>query len=503
MNIKVLHGNITTTPSDAAIVNLFEGVTRPAGATGAVDSAIGGLISTLIDTGEITGKRGNSVLIHTPSKVYDGFTPSRVLVVGLGPGESFGWQEIRDVSASAVKKLGKIAETVTTIVHGAGIGGMNPQSAAAALAEGSTIGAYSFNKYKNNSDRQILKTLNVMAFDPNQVDIISAGVDRGRLFGESQNMARDLVNEPANHLSPSDMAGVAVEIAESLGLQIKIFQEEECNSMGMGAFIGVAQGSSQPAKFVHITHNGDPDNINNNIWLIGKSITFDSGGISLKPARSMGNMKGDMGGGAAVLGAMRIIGEMKPRVNVHAVLPITENMPDGNAQRPGDVVKSMSGKFIEIDNTDAEGRLTLADAIDYAHEHGARRIVDVATLTGAARIALGTGNSAVFGNDESLMNSLITSANSSGERMWRLPLDAASKRQNRSRVADLKNSGGAAAGSITAAHFIAEFAGDTPWVHMDIAATSMLDAPSGMFTSPGATGVATRTLAELAINLSA
>lgn len=502
MNIEVLHGNITTTPSDAAIVNLFEGVTRPAGATGAVDSAIGGLISALIDTGEITGKRGNSVLIHTPSKVYDGFTPSRVLVVGLGPRESFGWQEIRDVSASAVKKLGKIAETATTIVHGAGIGGMNPQSAATALAEGSTIGAYSFNKYKNNSDRQILKTLNVMAFDPNQVNIISAGVDRGRLFGESQNMARDLVNEPANHLSPSDMAGVASEIAESLGLQIKIFQEEECKSMGMGAFTGVAQGASQPAKFVHITHNGDPDNINNNIWLIGKSITFDSGGISLKPARSMGNMKGDMGGGAAVLGAMRIIGEMKPRVNVHAVLPITENMPGGNAQRPGDVVKSMSGKFIEIDNTDAEGRLTLADAIDYAHEHGARRIIDVATLTGAARIALGTGNSAVFGNDESLMNSLITSANSSGERMWRLPLDAISKRQNRSRVADLKNSGGAAAGSITAAHFIAEFAGDTPWVHIDIAATSMLDAPSGMFTSPGATGVATRTLAELAMNLS-
>lgn len=502
MNIKVLHGNITTTHSDAAIVNLFEGVTRPAGATGAVDSAIGGIISDLIDAGELTGKRGNSVLIHTPSKVYDGFTPSRVLVVGLGPGESFGWQEIRDVSALAVKKLGKIAETATTIVHGAGIGGMNPQSAAAALAEGSIIGAYSFNKYKNNSDRQILKTLNVMAFDPNQVDIISAGVDRGRLFGESQNMARDLVNEPANHLSPSDMAGVAAEIAESLRLQIKIFQEEECKSMGMGAFTGVAQGASQPAKFVHITHNGDPDNINNNIWLIGKSITFDSGGISLKPARSMGNMKGDMGGGAAVLGAMRIIGEMKPRVNVHAVLPITENMPGGNAQRPGDVVKSMSGKFIEIDNTDAEGRLTLADAIDYAHEHGARRIIDVATLTGAARIALGTGNSAVFGNDESLMNSLITSANSSGERMWRLPLDAISKRQNRSRVADLKNSGGAAAGSITAAHFIAEFAGDTPWVHIDIAATSMLDAPSGMFTSPGATGVATRTLAELAMNLS-
>ena len=502
MNIKVLQGNITTTPSDVAIVNLFEGVTSPAGATGAVNSAIGGLISSLIDTGEITGKRGNSVLIHTPSKSYDGFIPSRVLVVGLGKSESFGWQEIRDVSASAVKKLGKIAETATTIIHGAGIGGINPQSAAAALAEGSIIGAYSFNKYKSNSDRQILKTLNVMAFDLNQVNIISAGVDRGRIFGESQNMARDLVNEPANHLSPSDMAGVATEIAESLGLQIKIFQEEECNSMGMGAFTGVAQGSSQPAKFVHITHNGDPDNVSNNIWLIGKSITFDSGGISLKPARSMGNMKGDMGGGAAVLGAMRIIGEMKPLINVHAVLPITENMPGSNAQRPGDVVKSMSGKFIEIDNTDAEGRLTLADAIDYAHEHGARRIIDVATLTGAARIALGTGNSAVFGNDESLMKNLIASANSSGERMWRLPLDAASKRQNRSRVADLKNSGGVAAGSITAAHFIAEFAGDTPWVHMDIAATSMLDAPSGMFTSPGATGVATRTLAELAINLS-
>ena len=276
---------------------------------------------------------------------------------------------------------------------------------------------------------------------------------------------------------------------------------DECASMGMNAYAGVAQGSHRPAWFVHISYEGDPSNASNNIWLVGKSITFDSGGLSLKPSRGMVTMKGDMGGGAAVLGAMKIVGSRKPHINVHAVLPITENMPGGGAQRPGDVVQAMNGKYIEIDNTDAEGRLTLADALGYARSNGAAKIVDIATLTGAARVALGTGNAAVFGNDETLLQSVMNAAADAGDGMWRLPLDATSKLQNRSDIADVKNSGGAPAGSITAAHFISEFAEDTPWVHIDIAAVSMVTSSRGMFRTTGATGAPTRTLANLVSNL--
>ncbi len=501
--IRVVQDDVSKVEADAVVVNLFEGVTNPGGATGSVDAALNGIISELIKDGEITGKRGSSVLIHTPTRNYQGFVPSRVMVIGLGRQEHFDLKAIRTVSADAVKRLGSVAERIASIVHGAGIGRIDARQAAEALVEGSMIGAYTFDKYRSDSETRSAKlnSLNLVEYDPGKLDDIRSGVRSGHIKAEGQNLARDLVNEPANVLSPTEMAASARRVAEAGEMEIKMIEESECEAMGMGAFIGVARGSVQPAKFVHISYSGDPRNPTNNIWLIGKSITFDSGGISLKPARGMGAMKGDMGGGAAVIGTMKIISELKPKVNVHAVLPITENMPGGSAQRPGDVVRAITGKYIEIDNTDAEGRLTLADGIGYAIQNGAARIIDIATLTGAARIALGTGNSAVFGNDQSLIDAVLDSGRVAGEGMWQLPLDPESKRQNNSKVADLKNSGGAPAGSITAAHFISEFAGDVPWVHIDIAATSMMEVGSGMHTVPGATGVPTRTLAHLVESL--
>jgi leucyl aminopeptidase len=270
----------------------------------------------------------------------------------------------------------------------------------------------------------------------------------------------------------------------------------------MGAYLGVAMGSAQPPRFIHLTYEGDPARPANHIWLIGKGITFDSGGISIKSADGMGDMKGDMGGGGAVIAAMKAIAALKPPINAHAVVAAAENMPGGSAQRPGDIVRAMNGKYIEVDNTDAEGRLTLADAICYAKSKGAERIIDVATLTGAARIALGTGNAAAFSNNDALIDRLMAAAKKRGEPFWRLPLDPVSKRQNQSKVADLKNTGGRAAGSITAAHFIAEFAGDTPWVHLDIAALNLTDAARGV-NVPGATGIPTRTLIQLVLDLAA
>lgn len=499
LQLQTMLGDISQIASDAAIVNLFEGVERPAGATGAVDQALGGLITQLIADGEITGKRGNNVLIHTPNGRYGDFAPKRVLVLGLGKSAEFDLDGVREVAAVAANRLGNIAETATTIIHGAGIGGIDTRDAAEAVAEGSILGSYRFDKYKTSSKTSDarLKTLNIVEFLDAKIPDVRSGVGLGVAAAEAQNLARDLVNEPANVLSPEAMVAEARVVAEANGLGMRVLGMDECVGMGMNAYAGVAQGSQRPAFFVHLTYEGDPSDASNNVWLVGKSITFDSGGLSLKPSRGMVTMKGDMGGGAAVLGAMKIVGASKPRINVHAVLPITENMPGGGAQRPGDVVQAMNGKYIEIDNTDAEGRLTLADALGYARVNGAARIVDIATLTGAARVALGTGNAAVFGNDDSLVNSVMDAAETAGDGMWRLPLDATSKLQNRSSIADVKNSGGAPAGSITAAHFISEFADDTPWVHIDIASVSMVSSSRGMYRTSGATGAPTRTLANL------
>ena len=495
--INTIPGDITAVESDVAIVNLFEGVTQPAGVTGAADTHLKGLISQLIEDGELSGKLGAITVLHTPRDSYSS-APKRILVVGLGRESSFDLAAIRTASAAAIHRVKSFAKTVTTVVHGAGIGRQDTCAAAQALAEGTILGAYSFDKYKTpdyNGESQ-LESVTVVEFDDSKLPEIDEGLAIGVRTADAQNLARNLVNEPANHLSPSSMLTVAKETAANGNFKIKILDEAQCAAQGMGAFCGVAQGAREPAFFVHITYEGDPEQPDNNVWLLGKSITFDSGGLSLKSAAGMLRMKGDMGGGAAVIGALRAIGDIKPNINVHAVLPMTENMPGGDAQRPGDVVTSMSGTFIEIVNTDAEGRLTLADAIDYAKSHGAKQIIDIATLTGAARVALGTGNAAVFSNHQPLADVVLSAATTVGEGMWQLPLDPASKRLNRSDIADLKNSGGLPAGSISAAHFIAHFAKETPWVHIDIAATSMTESGTGPYKSPGATGIPTRTLIE-------
>ena len=505
MEIKVAIGDVTQEKTPALVVNLFEGVKTPGGATGAVDKALGGVISGLISDGEVSGSLGELTLIHTPDSAYPSFSPARVLVAGLGKQSAFGFDAVRRVSAAALRKLESASITeAATIVHGAGIGGLDPESSAAAIAEAANLGLYKFDKYKVStaSKRRRFKSLTLVDIVQDHRHPLEAGVRRGDIYAQAGIAARDMVNEPANLFPPSKMADTACEVAEAVGLGCTVLEREDVEELGMGAYLGVAQGSHQPPKFIHLTYEGDPGDSANNIWLIGKGITFDTGGISLKPGAGMGAMKGDMGGGAAVIGAMGAIAQLKPRINVQAVVAATENMPGGSAQRPGDVVTAMDGQTIEVDNTDAEGRLTLADAISYAKSKGATRIVDMATLTGAASIALGRGQSAVFSNDDGLVDAVIAAGESTGEAMWRLPLDEVSKKQNRSKVADIKNTGGRAAGSITAAHFIAEFAGDTPWVHIDIAATNMVNSTNGVLV-PGATGVGARSLVRLVEDISA
>ena len=499
MDIKVVTEDVTKVKAQALIINLFEGVEQPGGATGAVDRAMDGAISQLIKDGEIKGKKGETTLIHTFGKIG----PSRVLVAGLGKGDSFTLETVREIMAGSCRYLRKLGvKQVATIAHGAGIAGLDTRASGQAIAEGSIMGLYRFGNYftKNEDGTPELDELWIVEQDSDKVADLEQGVQHGRLMAEAAILARDMVNEPSNVMTPSRMAEIARQVAEEAGLEIEVLESHDMREMGMGALLGVAQGSDQPPKMIVLKYKGDPDNASNNIGLIGKGITFDTGGISIKPAAGMEDMKGDMAGGASVIAAMGAIGTLKPRINVTGVVAATENMPGGSAQRPGDVVRSMSGKTIEVINTDAEGRLVLADAMFYARQMGITRLVDVATLTGAVVVALGHACSAVMGNDDDLIHRVIKAGESEGERIWQLPMYDDYKEQIKSNVADMKNTGGRPAGSITAAQFLAEFAEDTPWAHLDIAGTFLSSKDKG-YTVKGGTGVPTRTLIKLAVGL--
>ena len=499
MKIQAVQGDVTQIQVPALIVNLFEGVRKPGGATGAMDQALDGAISQLIEDGEIKGKKGENTLIHTFGRIG----PARVVVTGLGKQDSFTQDTVREVMAGSCRYLRKRGTSpIATIAHGAGIAGLDARAAGQAVAEGCILGLYRFRNYltQNEDSTSDIDDIRIVELDSAKLADLEAGVDRGRLMAESAILARDMVNEPANVLTPTRMAEIAGEVAEEEGLQIEVLDRPDMEEMGMGAFLGVARGSDQPPKLIVLKYVGDPDNPGNNLGLVGKGITFDTGGISLKPAGGMEDMKGDMAGGASVIGAMKAIGRIRPRINVTALIAATENMPGGSAQRPGDVVRSMSGKTIEVINTDAEGRLVLADALCYARQIGLNRLVDVATLTGAMVVALGNACSGVMTNDQALTDSLIKAGESTGERVWQLPMYSDYKELIKSSVADVKNSGGRSAGSISAAQFLAEFAGDTPWAHLDIAGTYFSDKDKG-YLAKGGTGVPTRTLINLATDL--
>lgn len=499
MRITVKIGDATLTETPALVVNLFSGVTKPGGATGAVDRALDGVISQLIKEGEINGKAGDISMVHTLGKI----TPARVVVAGLGPEDKFDAQVVRQVSADVARYLRrKGIKAAATIAHGAGVGGLEPKTSGQAIAEGSSLGLYKFGSYLSNGDggKNELEELTIVEQDAGRAKEIEAGVAEGLVTAEGSMLARDMVNEPANVMTPTHMAEVARRVADAEGLTLTILEASQMGELGMGALLGVAQGSDQPPKLIVLGYNGDPDNPGNNLGLIGKGITFDTGGISLKQAGGMEAMKGDMAGGASVIAAMKIIGQEKPKINVTGIVAATENMPGGSAQRPGDVVRAMNGKTIEVINTDAEGRLVLADALCYAREQGLNRLVDVATLTGAMVTTLGKACTGIMGNNQELLDQVTAAGRETGEKYWQLPMFDEYKDLIKSDVADMKNSGGRQAGSISAAFLLAEFVGDTPWVHLDIAGTSTADRTKG-YNVKGATGVPARTLAQLASNL--
>lgn len=497
MQIEIVTGSITEVICDALIVNLFEGATLPSGATGAVDAALDGQLAALIRNKQGAGKYGTTSVLP----ICAGVGARQVILLGLGKREEFTLDRLRGVAGTAIRAAQKLdARVVAAVVHGAGQAGFDPQEAAQALVEGTLLGNYRFRCYKTESDDIVLpEKLYIIDNDAQNIPAITSGAKRGEAVAAAVNMARDLVNHPANRMTPAKMAAQAAEIAGSNGLELQVLDRDAAAALGMSAFLAVAQGSNEPPRFIVMKYSGNPGS-KKLLALVGKGITFDSGGISLKPSDGMQEMKDDMAGAAAVLGAMQAIAALKPPLNIVAVVPCTENLPSGHAFRPGDVIDSLGGKTIEIISTDAEGRLILADAVAYALRLGASHVVDLATLTGACVVALGNVTSGVMSNDRDFCHQVLNAAEAVGERMWELPLFEEYKEQIKSDIADLKNTGGRPAGAITAGLFIAAFAAGTPWVHIDIAGTVSSDEDKG-YNVKGATGVGVRTLVRLAEDL--
>jgi len=497
MEIKVIAGDIAGIEADAILVNHFEGMESPDGEAAAVDKALGGAVSQLIKQGEIKGKPNEITMLHSFGKL----PAARVVVVGLGKKSDLSVNKVRGAVAETCRWLrSREINTIATVPQGANINKIVPGDAAQAIAEGALLGTYTFRKHMTKKEDKPgeIKQLSIVG-DSRLKSQLEKGADKGRIISEATNLARDMVNEPANYMTPTDMAEMATKLAREQGLEITILDLEQMKKLGMGGMLGVSRGSRQPPKFMILNYKGgtakEPD-----IALVGKGITFDSGGISIKPSEKLEEMKGDMAGGAAVMAAMAAISQLKPKINVMALIPATENLPDGNALKPGDVLTAMNGKTMEIISTDAEGRLVLADALSYAKKHGARKMVDAATLTGACLIALGDICTGAFGNNQELMDRIIAAGNEAGELVWQMPMFDEYGEQNKSDVADVKNVGGRLAGAITAAKFLAEFVDDTPWVHLDIAGTSLTDKERG-YQIKGATGVPVRTLVNLVISM--
>ena len=494
MEIKVIAGDITQTEADAIVVNLFEGVGQPDGATAAVDKALDGAIGSLISRGQIKGKFGEVSIVHTLGKL-----PARmVAIAGLGKREDFNVDRIRGVAGEFCRALRKMnCCKIATILHGAGIGGMELKASAEAISEGAILGLYGFTKYKKPEYEDIAE-MQIVIREEEKVPILELAIGKGKLVAEATNLARDMGNEPANYMTPSQMAEAAKEIAGEYSLELKVFNREDMEEMGMGALLGVAKGSDQPAKLIILSYKGD-EHSRKALGFLGKGITFDSGGISIKPSEGMWEMKDDMAGAAAVITALGAIAKLKPKINVTAIIPATENLPSGTALKPGDVLKAMNGKTIEVISTDAEGRLILADALSYAQKLGLSPLIDLATLTGACRVALGMLYSGLFGNDRDWIDRVLGAAERTGEKMWLMPMPEEYKEQIKSEIADVKNTGNRYGGAITAALFLAEFVDNTPWVHIDIAGPRLSTKESGYIVK-GATGFGVRTLIELALS---
>ncbi len=453
------------------------------------DSAVRQAAAEVMASGEVSEKIFETSLLHRPAKLK----AKRLLLLGGGKAKDFTASDLRKLAGAAVRFLKP--KGVRSFAFLIPEGDLKPEDAVKAIVEGAFIGNFDPDTYKSDRKDQAIESVTVVARG-DQARLQKA-MDEARIIAESQNFTRDLVNEPSNRMTPTALADRARKMAQEVGLKCEVYGADKIKELKMGAFWGVAQGSDEPPALIVLRYEPAGAPASPVLGLVGKGITFDTGGISIKPADGMEKMKYDMAGGAAMIGAMRGIALLKPKVKVIAVICATENMPSGKAQKPGDIQIAMSGKSIEIINTDAEGRLVLADGLYYARQLGCTHLVDAATLTGAVVVALGYVNAGVFANDDNLYQRFSRAREKAGEKFWRLPLDEEYKESIRSNIADIINSGGRWGGAITAAMFLKEFAEDTPWLHLDIAGTAWME-DQKPWIAKGPSGIAVRSLVELA-----
>ena len=462
---------------------------KPQVALEPADATLNEIAGNVISSGETTGKIFESTLLHAPAKLK----AKRLLLLGGGKAKTFSAYELRRLAGAAVRTLK--SRSIRSFAFLLPESNINPEEAVKAIVEGAFVGNFDPDTYKSDRKDQKIDELTVVARGDKAG--LQHALEQGRIVGESQNFTRQLVNEPSNRMTPSAMAEHARKMCAEVGLKCEIYGADKIKELKMGAFWSVAQGSDEPPALIIMRYEpaGAPDGPV--LGLVGKGITFDTGGISIKPADGMEKMKYDMAGGAAMIGAMRAIALLKPKVKVIGIVCATENMPSGHAQKPGDVQIAMSGKSIEIINTDAEGRLVLADGLYYARQLGCTHLIDAATLTGACVVALGYVNAGVFANDDKMFDRFQEALDKAGEKMWRLPLDEEYKESIRSNIADIVNSGGRWGGAVTAAMFLKEFAEDTPWLHLDIAGTAWME-DNKPWIAKGPSGIAVRSLVEFA-----
>jgi leucyl aminopeptidase len=494
MEITVDTRPLAKIETEALVTYSFEQEKPLDGALSQLDAATGGALSKLAASGELTGKTLETTLLYYPQ----GLAAQRLFVVGAGKKEKFGTAELRRLAGAAVRALkSRQVKRLTFLVREKD----RSEAAAQAVVEGMILANFDSDSYKTDKKpRNEISAAAIAGWEESSRTEADRGLARGRTIAESQNFARELGNEPSNRLTPRMLADRAEAMAKAAGLSVEILDEKKIEQLKMGALLSVAQGSAEPPRMIVITYT--PEKVNPGapvLGLVGKAITFDTGGISIKPAADMEKMKYDMCGGAAMIGTMRALASLKPACKIIAVVPSSENMPGGRAQKPGDVQIAMSGKSIEVINTDAEGRLVLADGIAYAKQLGCTHLIDAATLTGAIVVALANVNVGVFGSDQAFTDQLLASAKVAGEKMWPLPIDEEYREMIKSGIADIQNVGsGKGGGAITAAMFLKEFTGDTPWIHLDIAGTAWQD-DLKPWSAKGATGVGVRTLVDLAM----
>ena len=495
MQITLETKPFTALEANALVSYVFEETDPVQGRIAEIDQAAGGLLRNLAKSGELTGKLLEFTLVHSPV----GLKAARLLLVGAGMREQFNGATLRKIAGAALRYLKSRSVKHFALVVREGDANEEP---AQVITEGVLISAFETDKYKTDkkNDKNV-EQVSIAGYTEAERAAGERGLSKGRVIAETQNFTRDLVNEPSNKLTPAILAQKAEAMAREAGLSFDILDENEIAELKMGALLSVAQGSVEPPRVIVITYN--PSSTAQGAPVIrhnGKAVTFDTGGISIKPADGMEKMKYDMAGGATMIGVMRALAALKPHVKVICVVPSTENMPGGRAQKPGDIQTAMSGKTIEVLNTDAEGRLILADGVHYAKQLGATHLIDAATLTGAIVVALAGVNVGVFGSDQAFTDKLLASSKAVGEKMWQMPIDDDYREFIKGSFADIQNIGsGKGGGAITGAMFIKEFTGDSPWIHLDIAGTAWND-DAKPWLAKGPTGVALRTLVHLVMS---